>query len=142
MADERALPSPPDRLAEEAAGVIRERSAVEPTVGVILGSGLGASVDGMTDEEVFPFGELPGFPEPTVPGHAGTVSLGLLDDVPIVAFRGRIHFYEGHDLSRCALTVRLARLLGARTMVITAAAGGIDAAVGAGCWWSAPTRST
>ncbi|MEX0742753.1 MAG: purine-nucleoside phosphorylase [Actinomycetota bacterium] len=121
-----AFPSPGDRLAEEAAGVIRERTSLVPSVGVILGSGLGGAVEGMGEAETFAYTDLPGFPAPSVPGHAGALSLGLLDGVPIAAFRGRIHFYEGHDLSRCSLPVRLARMLGAGTMVITAAVGGIQ----------------
>lgn len=125
----RALPSPGDRLAEEAAGVIRERSSLVPEVGVILGSGLGGAVAALADAETFAFAELPGFPPPSVPGHAGRLALGALEGVPIVAFGGRIHYYEGNELSVCALPVRLARLLGARAMVITAATGGIDRAL-------------
>jgi purine nucleoside phosphorylase len=87
-----ALPSPGDRLAEEGAGVVRERSSLVPNVAVILGSGLGAVVDGMQDTEAFAFTELPGFPAPTVPGHAGRLALGTLDGVPNAAFQGRIHF--------------------------------------------------
>jgi purine-nucleoside phosphorylase len=121
-----AYPSPGDRLAEEAAGVIRERTSLIPSVGVILGSGLGGAVDGMSEAETFQYTDLPGFPAPSVPGHAGALSLGLLDGVPIAAFRGRIHFYEGHELSLCSLPVRLARILGAGTMVLTAAVGGIQ----------------
>jgi purine-nucleoside phosphorylase len=120
------VPSPSDRLAEEAAGVVRERSSVIPAVGVILGSGLGGVIDGMQDAETFAFTDLPGFPEPTVPGHAGRFSLGTFAGVAVAAFQGRIHYYEGNELSRCALPVRLARLLGARAIVITAAAGGVD----------------
>jgi purine-nucleoside phosphorylase len=120
------VPSPGDRLGEEAAGVVRERSSLEPRVAVILGSGLGAVVDGMTGVEAFAFTDLPGFPAPTVPGHAGRLVLGNLDGVPIAAFQGRIHFYEGNEMSRCALPVRLAHALGASTLVITAAAGGVD----------------
>ena len=122
----RPVPSPGDRLADEAAGVVRERSSLEPRVAVILGSGLGAVVDGMTAVDAFAFTDLPGFPAPTVPGHAGRLVLGNLDGVPIAAFQGRIHFYEGNEISRCALPVRLAHALGVSTMVITAAAGGID----------------
>jgi purine-nucleoside phosphorylase len=122
----RPVPSPGDRLGEEAAGVVRERSSLEPRVAVILGSGLGAVVDGMTGVEAFAFTDLPGFPAPTVPGHAGRLVLGNLDGVPIAAFQGRIHFYEGNEMSRCALPVRLAHALGASTLVITAAAGGVD----------------
>jgi purine-nucleoside phosphorylase len=121
-----SLPAPGDRLAEEAAGVVRERTALVPEVAVILGSGLGAAVEGLADLETLAFGELPGFPPPSVPGHAGTLSLGVLDGIPIAAFQGRIHYYEGNELSVCALPARLARLLGARTLVITAATGGVD----------------
>jgi purine-nucleoside phosphorylase len=121
-----ALPSPGDRLAEEAAGVIRERTSLVPSVGVILGSGLGGAVEAMSEAETFAYTDLPGFPAPTVPGHAGALALGVLDGVPIAAFRGRIHFYEGHELTRCSLPVRLARVLGVGTMVITAAVGGIQ----------------
>jgi purine-nucleoside phosphorylase len=121
-----ALPSPGDRLAEEAAGVVRERTSLVPSAGVILGSGLGGAVDSMSETATFTFDELPGFPPPSVPGHAGKLLVGLLDGVPIAAFQGRIHYYEGNELSRCALPVRLARTLGARTLVITAATGGID----------------
>lgn len=120
------MPSPGDRLAEEAAGIVRERSSLVPAVGVILGSGLGAAIDGIAESETFAFADLPGFPAPRVPGHAGRLSLGVLDGIPVAAFQGRIHFYEGHDLSVCALPVRLARILGVRTLVITAAVGGID----------------
>lgn len=122
----QTVPSPGDRLAEEAAGVVRERSSLAPNVAVILGSGLGAVVDGMADVESFAFTDLPGFPAPTVPGHAGRLALGRLEGVAIAAFQGRIHYYEGNEISRCALPVRLAHALGARTLVITAATGGID----------------
>ena len=127
-----SLPAPDDRLAEEAAGVVRERTSLVPAVGVILGSGLGGAVAEMQGVESIPFAELPGFPTPSVPGHAGTLSLGTLAGVPVAAFLGRIHFYEGNELSRCALPVRLARLLGARTLVVTAAAGGVDRAIAPG----------
>ena len=126
------LPSPGDRLAEAAAGVIRERTSIVPSVAVILGSGLGGVVDDITDAESFAFADLPGFPAPTVPGHQGRLSLGFLGGVPVAAFRGRIHFYEGNELSTCALPVRLARVLGATTVVLTAAVGGIDRSLVAG----------
>jgi purine-nucleoside phosphorylase len=120
------LPSPGDRLADEAAGVIRERSSLVPEVGMILGSGLGGVAADLADAETFPFTDLPGFPPPSVPGHAGALALGSFGGVPVAAFGGRIHYYEGHEMSRCALPVRVARALGAETMVITAATGGVD----------------
>ena len=119
------LPGPGDALADEAAERIRERSALEPEVVIVLGSGLGAAVANVREEASFSFEDLPGFPRPTVPGHAGALVLGELSGVPVAAFRGRIHFYEGNDLSVCALPVRVARLLGAGTAILTAATGGI-----------------
>jgi len=119
------LPGPGDAFADEAAEVVRSRSAFRPEVGVVLGSGLGAAVANLEEEASFSFEELPGFPRPTVPGHAGRVVLGRLGGVPVVVFRGRIHYYEGNELSICALPIRLARLLGAGAAIITAATGGI-----------------
>lgn len=121
----RGLPGPGDAFADEAAEVVRSRSALRPEVAVVLGSGLGAAVANVEEEGSFSFEELPGFPRPTVPGHAGRVVLGRLGGVPVVVFRGRIHFYEGNELSICALPIRLARLLGAGSAIVTAATGGI-----------------
>jgi purine-nucleoside phosphorylase len=119
------LPGPGDGLADGAAETIRARTAFEPQVVIVLGSGLGAAMEHVREEVSFSFDELPGFPQPTVPGHAGRLMLGELAGVPVAVFRGRIHFYEGNDLSVCALPVRVARVLGAGTAILTAAAGGI-----------------
>lgn len=127
-----SLPGPADTLADDAAEVVRARSSLRPEVAIVLGSGLGAAVAGVREEASFSFDELPGFPRPSVPGHAGRVVLGQLAGVPVVVFRGRIHYYEGNDLSVCALPVRLARLLGAGTAILTAATGGIAEGLDAG----------
>jgi purine-nucleoside phosphorylase len=119
------LPGPRDPFADEAAEVVRARSALRPDVAIVLGSGLGEAVANVREEASFSFEELPGFPQPTVPGHAGRMVLGHLAAVPVAVFRGRIHYYEGNDLSICALPIRLARLLGAGTAIVTAATGGI-----------------
>lgn len=119
------LPGPSDGLADGAAETIRARTAFEPEVVIVLGSGLGAATEHVREEVSFSFDELPGFPRPTVPGHAGRLTLGELAGVPVAVFRGRIHFYEGNELSVCALPVRVARVLGAGTAILTAAAGGI-----------------
>jgi purine-nucleoside phosphorylase len=79
----------------------------------------------LREEISFAYDGLPGFPRPTVPGHAGRLVLGEVADVRVAVFRGRIHFYEGHELAVCALPVRVARLLGAGTAIVTAATGGI-----------------
>lgn len=120
-----SAPSPRDGLAERAAEAVRSRTAFSPAVAIVLGSGLGAAMAGIDEEASFGFDELPGFPVPTVPGHAGRLVLGHLAGIPVAAYRGRIHSYEGNDLSVCALPVRLAHLLGAGTVVLTAATGGI-----------------
>lgn len=119
------LPAPGDPFADEAAEVVRSRTAFEPEVVVVLGSGLGAALASMREEASFSFEELPGFPRPTVPGHAGRLVLGEVSGVRVALFRGRIHFYEGNDLPICALPIRLARVLGAGTAILTAATGGI-----------------
>jgi purine-nucleoside phosphorylase len=120
-----ALPGPGDPLADQAAEVVRERTAFVPSVAILLGSGLGTAADDVREEASFSFADLPGFPPPSVPGHAGRLVLGDLAGVPVAIFRGRIHFYEGNDLSVCALPIRLARLLGVGTAILTAATGGI-----------------
>ena len=120
-----ALPGPGDPLAEQAADAVRARTGLVPKVAIVLGSGLGAAVSALEEEVSFSFGELPGFPQPTVPGHAGRLTLGHMAGVPVAVFQGRIHYYEGNPMSVCALPVRLARLLGAGTVILTAATGGI-----------------
>ena len=126
------LPAPADGLADAAAEAVRERSALRPAVAVVLGSGLGAAAEAVEVETTIGFADLPGFPPPGVPGHAGRLVLGHLAGVPLAVFLGRIHFYEGHPLATCALTVRLARLLGAGTAILTAAVGGIAEGLGPG----------
>jgi purine-nucleoside phosphorylase len=119
-------PGPGDLLAEQALAVIRERSGIEPAVAVILGSGLAPSLDAIQEDATLSFDALPGFPPPSVPGHVGRLVLGRVGDVPVAAFLGRIHYYEGHPMATSALPVRVARLLGAETVVLAAAVGALD----------------
>jgi len=127
-----ALPGPGDALADEAAEVVRSRTALVPQVAIVLGSGLGAAAEDVVEEVSVPFEDLPGFPRPTVPGHAGQLMLGSLAGVPVAVFRGRIHYYEGNEMAVCALPVRVARLLGAGTAILTAATGGISEGLATG----------
>lgn len=99
---------------------------MEPRAAVVLGSGLGDAAAAMELEADVPFSDLPGFPPPTVPGHAGRLRLGTLAGVAAAAFLGRIHFYEGHPMDVVTLPIRLAAGLGARTVIATAAVGGLD----------------
>lgn len=119
-------PGPGDDLAAQAAAVVRSATDLVPRAGVVLGSGLGpALVDALIETASFSFTDLPGFPPSGVPGHAGKLVLGHLAGVPVAAFFGRIHFYEGHGMDVPALLPRLSKELGADTMVLTAAVGGL-----------------
>jgi purine-nucleoside phosphorylase len=121
------LPVPPgDDFAAEAVSAIRERTPLEPVAGVILGSGLGAAVDGIEEEAAFGYGDLRGFAATSVPGHAGRLVLGRLAGVAVAVFLGRMHYYEGNPMARSALPVRVSRLLGADAMILTASVGALD----------------
>ena len=127
------LPGPGDDLPERAAKVVRATSELVPRVGLILGSGLGPALGDAFDEEaVFAFTDLPGFPPPGVPGHAGRFALGHLAGVPVASFFGRVHFYEGHGMDVPALLPRLVRELGAQIIIVTAAVGGVEPGLAGG----------
>ena len=129
----QALPGPGDDLAARAAEVVRTRTGLVPSVALVLGSGLGpALADDLIPDAVFAYPELRGFPATAVPGHEGTVTVGTLAGVPVLAFAGRFHLYEGHDPDVPALLPRLAHALGARTIVLTAAVGGLSPELTAG----------
>lgn len=127
------LPGPGDTHAEEIVALIRERSSIDPVVGVVLGSGLGDAVAGdvQTDHELS-FEALPGFPPPTVPGHAGRLLLGSLYEAPAAVFLGRVHLYEGHGIASTTLIPQVCAALGARMLILTNAAGGLDEGMAVG----------
>lgn len=128
-----ARPGPDDVSAETGVALIRERCEVEPEFAIVLGSGLGDAVgDDLAACHEFPFHALPGFPPSTLPGHAGRLAIGRLYGVPVAVFFGRIHFYEGHGIGATTLIPRLSAALGARTLVLTNASGGLDSALHAG----------
>lgn len=112
--------------AKRTAQVIRDRvGASEPDAAVILGSGLGRLADRITDRVVISYEDIPGFPSPTVVGHSGAVVAGTLGGRRVIALSGRFHMYEGHDASLAGFPVRVLRELGARTLIVTNAAGGV-----------------
>jgi purine-nucleoside phosphorylase len=120
-------PGPDDDLPGRGAEIVRARTDLVPSIGLVLGSGLGPALgDHLAVEATFAFTDLPGFPPSGVPGHAGTLSIGRLAGVPVAAFSGRVHYYEGHGMDVPALLPRLAHGLGAGTMVLTAAVGGLE----------------
>ena len=120
------------RLVNDAAEAVRSRDARAPDVALILGSGLGALADEITDPVPIPFSEIPGFPEAAVAGHAGRLVIGELEGVTCAALQGRFHMYEGHDAPAVALPARMLLSLGARVLVVTNAAGGINRSFRAG----------
>jgi len=106
---------------------VRRRTDLVPEVGIVLGSGLGALADDLEDQVAIPFDELPGWPAATAPGHVGRLLLGRLAGRPVVMLQGRFHLYEGNDPGLVVQPVLLFRALGARVVVLTNAAGGLDA---------------
>lgn len=116
----------------EAVGVIRARTALQPRVALILGSGLGDIATEIRDATAIPYDEIPHFAHSTVVGHAGRLLLGTLEDVPVVVMQGRFHFYEGYALPVLTLPVRVMQRLGAQHLIVTNAAGGVNPAYQAG----------
>ena len=112
--------------AEHAARTIRARAAEQPRIAMVLGSGLGDFGEEFQDAVAIPYQEIPGFPTSTVEGHAGRLVIGKVDNVPVLAMQGRVHFYEGYSLEEVTFPIRTFKLLGIKTLVLTNAAGGID----------------
>ena len=105
----------------------RQRVYCEPLTAVVLGSGLGAVAEAVEDPCTVDVEDIPHWPVPTAPGHAGCVVLGKLEGRPVVVMQGRIHYYEGHSIRRAAFPARVARMMGVRQYVATNASGGISA---------------
>jgi purine-nucleoside phosphorylase len=101
------------------------RDLPTPVAAIVLGSGLGGLADQITGGVRIPFHDVPGFPPATVEGHAGALILGTLGGKPVVCLAGRFHLYEGHPAAVAAFPIRVAHALGARTLIVSNAAGGI-----------------
>jgi purine-nucleoside phosphorylase len=112
---------------QETAAYIRTRYPEKPVLGLILGSGLGPYADTFERRTVIPFSELPHFPRSTVLGHSGNLVLGQAEGVPVAALQGRVHFYEGYPMASVVYPVRVLRELGIQQLIVTNAAGGINA---------------
>jgi purine-nucleoside phosphorylase len=128
-------PIPPSEQPERIAALlaaVRERTPLVPEVGIILGSGLGGLADDVEDPVAIPFGDLPGWPPATAPGHVGRLLIGRLAGRPVVMLQGRFHLYEGNDPGLVVQPILLFAALGARIVVLTNAAGGLDPAFGPG----------
>jgi len=117
---------------ETAAAAVRKRTRVKPSIGIILGTGLGDFADALAVDAVVPYGEIPHFPVSTVESHAGELHLGTLAGHGVAVLKGRAHYYEGYTMRQVAFPVRVLRALGCDTLVITNSVGGMNPDLPAG----------
>jgi purine-nucleoside phosphorylase len=116
----------PFALADSAAQLILSRTALRPKIGLVLGSGLGAFAESLTDSARVAYADIPSFPRSTAIGHAGRLVIGKAGDVPVAAMQGRVHLYEGYSSREITFPIRVFARMGIRAMVLTNAAGGIN----------------
>ncbi|HYX28707.1 MAG TPA: purine-nucleoside phosphorylase [Pyrinomonadaceae bacterium] len=112
--------------AQRAAEQIRSRTNLKPAVAVVLGSGLGAFADELSEPTAIAYKDISGFAQATVEGHAGRLVVGNAGNVPIAAMQGRFHFYEGYSLDDVTFPVRVLKMLGVQTLILTNAAGSLN----------------
>ena len=117
---------------EDCLKAVREKTDFVPDVALVLGSGLGNYADNIKIETEISYSDIPGFPVSTVPGHAGKFIFGYVGDVKVVCMKGRVHFYEGYDVTDAVLPARLMKMLGAKILFLTNAAGGLGEGFKAG----------
>ena len=116
----------------EAADYVAAHTRHQPTVGLILGTGLSSLADKVSGADVIPFSDIPRFPASTVLGHAGRLVIGGLAGHQVMVMQGRAHYYEGYTMDEVTLPIRVMQLLGVKTIIVTNAAGGINPAFEAG----------
>ncbi|MGQ9510355.1 MAG: purine-nucleoside phosphorylase [Thermaceae bacterium] len=117
---------------QEAVEAIRSRTDAVPEVAVVLGSGLGPLADEVEKEAEIPYAEIPHFPRSTAPGHKGQLVFGRLEGKKVLVYQGRVHYYEGYSAEEVVFPVRVGYFLGARTFILTSAAGGLNPRFSAG----------
>ncbi len=110
-----------------AARFVQSRSPLRPILGVVLGSGLGAFARSLESSVAIPYGDIPHFPRTTVAGHKGELVLGVAGGVDLAVMSGRPHHYEGYSLSKVVFPIRVLRRMGVRTLIVTNAAGAVNA---------------
>ena len=129
MSVRRKLGPPPGNefsRAERAAKFILAKTRLRPKIALVLGSGLGAFADELSEVVRIPYERIPDFPRSTAIGHAGRLVIGKSGSVPVVAMQGRVHFYEGYLLKEVIFPVRVFNRIGVRAAILTNAAGGIN----------------
>lgn len=117
---------------ERAAHYIASKTPHRPTIGLVLGSGLNALAERLERADVIPYCDIPGFPVSTVAGHSGALVIGEWGGKTVLVMRGRAHYYEGYSMQRLTLPIRVMRLLGVNTLIVTNAAGGVNETFRAG----------
>jgi purine-nucleoside phosphorylase len=122
----KANPSTLYDRADRAAQIIRSRIKLQPSVAIVLGSGLGAFADDLSASTSIAYTDIPGFARATVEGHTGQLVIGTAGEVPVAAMQGRFHFYEGYSLEDVTFPIRVLKLLGVRTLILTNAAGSLN----------------
>jgi len=110
----------------EATAFIRSKTDLEPRVGIILGTGMGALASAVAKSVVLPYREIPYFPLSTVESHAGNLHLGILEGVPVMMMQGRFHFYEGYTMKQITFPVRVMKALGCTMMIVMNATGSMN----------------
>lgn len=112
---------------QEACAYVQTRLPYLPEVALVLGSGLGEFADQLTIDAKIPYGDIPHFPVSTVAGHDGCFMLGRVEGCPVLIMKGRVHYYEGYSMQEVVMPVRVMRMLGTQILILTNAAGGINA---------------
>jgi purine-nucleoside phosphorylase len=113
-------------LADSAAQLILSRTPLRPKIGLVLGSGLGAFADSLTDDTRVPYAEIPSFPQSTAIGHAGRMVVGKAGAAAVAAMQGRVHLYEGYSAQEITFPISVFGRMGIRAVILTNAAGGIE----------------
>lgn len=111
---------------ETAASTIRQLTNYQPTVGLVLGSGLSELASSIEQPDVIAYDQIPGWPQSTVVGHSGRLVIGKLEGKTVLVQQGRAHYYEGYGMEQITLPVRVMHALGIQTLIVTNAAGGIN----------------
>lgn len=115
------------RQIEIAADAIRKQTDYQPTIGLVLGSGLSELANSIQNPDIIPYEKIPGWPQSTVIGHSGRLVIGTLEGKTVLVQQGRAHYYEGYGMEQITLPVRVMRALGIKVLIVTNAAGGINA---------------
>lgn len=122
-----------DQRVDDCVAAIRANHVGEiPKIAMQLGSGLNSIAEALSDATVISYADIPGFPQPSVEGHAGHLLIGKLDGVPILCLQGRVHYYEGQGLDPAVVMIRTLKGLGVETLILTNAAGSLDEDMGPG----------